>query len=259
MFDTHCHLNFDVFDTQLESVLKQAIKQGIDVFLVPGVDFKSSENAVKIAKNHKNCYAAVGIHPTGSLARLDIKKSIQKLEKLAKNDKVAAIGEIGLDYLKQDTPRDIQKIFFKEQIKLAIKLNLSLSIHNRRASSDIIETLESCWTKKLAGRVVFHCSPPDRKLIRFARERKIYLGIDGDVTYNESKRKLVEKLNLDEMVIETDSPFLTPEPVRRNNKFPNTPSNLKYVALNIAKIKNCSVKTVEKQTTINARGLFSIS
>jgi len=289
MFDTHCHLNFQAFDDRVGEVVDRANKAGVSQIVIPGTDVLTSEKAVKIAENFEGIYAAVGIHPHhvfeiisessipffstatppwGPLAI--VSKKVSSLSKLLSHPKVVAIGEIGIDrhiYQKTKYPDykieeefvELQKIFLKEQIKLAIKHKKSLILHNREAKKDMLGLLESVWDKKLEGRTVFHCCEPDFELLEFAKKHKMFIGVDGDITYYKEKQEFIKNVPLEVLVFETDSPFLNPEPLRKKEGGTNNePKNIKIIAEYIASLLHCSIDSLSKQTTENARKLFNL-
>lgn len=278
-FDTHCHLNFKTFDDRVGEVVDNAKKAGVDRIVAPGTDIETSKKSVEIAEKHDGIYAAVGIHPhhvfelfkarghnflsqRGPYPESE-KNFIPSLSLLLKNPKVVAIGEIGIDrHLYQKTKHkyykvderfvDLQKEFFIEQIKLAKKYNKALIIHNREAKKDVLEIL-TVHSSLLTFNSVFHCCEPDVELLEFAKDNKMFIGVDGDVVYWKQKQEFIKKVPLEMLVLETDSPFLSPY-----RKFPNEPKNIKVIAEFIAKLLNCSIDSLSKQTTENARRLFKI-
>ena len=315
LFDTHCHLNFKVFENRVEEVINRAKKAGVNNFLVPGTDLKTSKKAVELAEKFSKVYAAVGIHPhhvyelmgpaasfppafakasagrPASVARPSksggrsgagspsshTTHQLLEIEKLLEHEKVVAIGEVGLDkhyyqktkyegYQINDDFLNLQKMLFKEQIKLAIKYKKSLIIHSREAAEETLKIIgESSILKALAGRMVFHCCEAEDKLLEFALAHQIYIGVDGDVTYGKKpfgstqvKQEFVKKIPLNLLVLETDSPFLLPEPLRTQKKFPNEPRNLVLIAEMIANLKKTSIKRLIEITTENAKKLFQV-
>lgn len=258
MFDTHCHLNFEAFEDNFEEVIARARHEGVRQMLIPGTDLKTSKKALDIAEVHQNIYASVGIHPTKDLGKIDLESSLYKLEELAENNKVVAIGEVGLDYYWFRSSPDVQKEFFKAQIKLALKLGKALIIHNRQAGEDVVKTLQSVWHKNLVRRCVFHCCEVDDYLLTFALNNGIYIGVDGDVTYDADKQNFINEVPLESLVIETDSPYLLPEPLRSKERVNNEPTNMKLVLECVAKVKNIGKDELGKITTNNAKRLFSV-
>lgn len=258
MFDTHCHLNYSVFDDILGKVIDDAREVGVKYFMIPGTNLGDSKIAIKIANNFQNVYAAVGIHPTEDLESLDLQSCLIKLDELLDEEKVLAVGEIGLDYYRFKSPASVQKEFFREQVKLASRKNVAIIIHNRQSSSDVVKILDEIWAPHMDNRVVFHCSEVSDEVLDFALKRSIYIGVDGDVTYDNKKSEFIKKVPLDLLVLETDSPFLTPDPARQTNKFPNEPKNLIFIAEKIAEIKGEKVESIAQITTQNALTLFNI-
>ena len=276
MFDTHCHLNFKAFDGKVEEVVERARKAGVNYFVVPGTDVETSKKAIEIAEKFNGIYAAVGIHPHhvfGSARQFLSHESltplneIKKIEELLTNKKVVAVGEVGLDkhiYKKtkyQDYkvyPEFIegQKEFLKAQIELAVKYKKSLILHNRQTKTDLLKIIvEPAVAKDLAGKAVFHCCEPDIELLEFAKRHKIYIGVDGDVTYWKEKQNFVKKIPLEQLVLETDSPFLSPKPLRSET---NEPKNLDLIASFIAKQVNITKDKLIKITKENSKKLFQI-
>lgn len=288
MFDTHCHLNFEAFDGRVDDVIDDAKCAGVGQIVIPGTDVKTSEKAVTIAEKYEGIYAASGIHPhhvfeifkaqvtletvKNFIPSLYLEKEIKKIEKLLFHSKVVAIGEVGIDrhiyqktkypdYIIEEEFVSFQKIILKEQIKLAIKYNKSLILHNREARKDMFEVLQEVWDKKLEGRTVFHCCEPDPvrtihelSLLKFAKDHKIFIGVDGDVAYNKEKQEFIKTVPLEMLVLETDSPFLSPT----KQSF-NEPKNLKIIAEFIARLCRETSKQIEKITTQNAKKLFSLT
>ncbi len=284
MFDTHCHLNFKAFDGKVKELIEDAKAAGVSYIVVPGTDLETSKRAVEIANSPSvipsevegSIFAAVGIHPHHVYEfriknlELRMKEYVKEIESLLKNKKVVAIGEVGVDrhyynrtkyqeYKIDETFIELQKELLKDQIKLAIKYNLSLILHNRKAKKDMLHVLNDVWDGKLEGRSVFHCCEPDEELLEFAKQHKIYLGVDGDVTYRKDKQEFIKKVPLEMLVLETDSPFLLPEPLRSYKKFPNKPENLKIIAECIAKLKALPLQGFMDTVSENSMRLFNIS
>ncbi len=275
MFDTHCHLNFQAFDKNVEEVVSYAVSKGINFFVIPGTDFETSQKAVKIAGRFENIFAAVGIHPhhafklKGADEEL-IKEEVKKIALLSADKNVVAIGEVGVDrhvykktkyenYKIDEKFIDLQKKLLKSQIKTALEQNKSLILHNRQAKSDLLQILEEVWDDKLVGKTVFHCCEPDPDLLDFAKQKKIFLGFDGDLTYNPEKQIFIKKIPLDLLVFETDSPFLTPEPIRSKKRFPNEPANLVYIlemASYLLKIPFEKLKEISLENSLKLFGLI---
>lgn len=269
MIDTHTHIQFKIFDQNRDQVIEDAKSAGVEKIIAVGTDLESSKKAVELAQIYPDVFASVGIHPHHMFgyqkSEAGSQNIIEEIEKLLYHPKVVAIGETGMD--KHDYPNTkykdykihadflaLQKELFGGQIKLAIKYQKSLIIHNRQAVEETLEILEKNWDKFLEGWSVFHCCEPDKKLLDFAKEYGIFIGIDGDVTYDSAKQKFIKHVPLELLVLETDSPFLAPKSI----EFPNTPANLKLVASKIAEIKKVEQKEIEKITFENSQRLFSL-
>lgn len=283
MFDTHCHLNFKAFTGRVDKVIQEAKKAGVKYFVVPGTDVETSKQAVKLAEKYPGVYAAVGIHPHHiynyqsqisnvkcQICISNLKDDLITIEKLLKSPKVIAVGEVGLDkhyyqktkYQKYQVASDFigtQKFALIEQIKLAKKFKKSLIIHNRQAVGETLTILNDVWDDSLTGYCVFHCCEASNELLQFALTRRIYLGVDGDVTYDKKKQEFAKQIPLDLLVLETDSPFLTPEPLRsRQKQLTNEPKNLLLIAEYIAKIREIPRDSVIFKTKKNSLKLFRL-
>ena len=283
MFDTHCHLNFSAFEGILEKVISEAKNEGAAKFVVPGTDVETSKKAVEIAKKYEEVFAAVGIHPhhiyevksqkakvKSCNLKLKINELIKKIENLLKEEKVVAIGEIGLDrhIYKKTKYKDykideefiaLQKEVFLAQLDLAKKYKKTVILHNREAKDDLLKILNTYYLL-LNTSMVFHCCEPDFDILDFAKKNHIYIGVDGDVTYDPKKQAFVKEIPLPLLVLETDSPFLTPAPLRNDQKtkFPNNPKNLILVAQKVAEIKEEKVEKIIKVTKENGERLFGV-
>lgn len=246
MIETHAHLNFKQFDQDLDIVIKDAFNSGVSKVIVIGIDKKSSLKAIKIAEQYNNVYATVGLHP-GSVANNDT----NFIEPLLNHPKVVAIGECGTDlYWTKDT-LELQIKYLHNQAKLALKHNLPLIIHTRNSFTEAFDIV-----KEYTGvRGVFHCFSSTLEDARKAIDLGFYIGIDGPVTFNKAVElhEIVKEIDLKHILIETDSPYLSPHPHRGKR---NEPKNLLYIAQKIADIKNISVDEVIKVTTNNASTLF---
>ncbi|MGD2057781.1 MAG: TatD family hydrolase [Anaerolineales bacterium] len=255
--DTHCHLNLAAFKPDLDAVLERASDAGITKILVPGMDLASSQQAISLANEHPALYAAVGVHPHD--AKKWSSSTREQLEKLARDPKVVAIGEIGLDFYRNYSDPEIQRQAFKKQLELASDLQLPVIIHNREAGHDILPILED-WSASLPtpliGRAgVLHAFSSDGESASKVIEQGFYLGIAGPITFRnaESLRELVGKVPLERLLTETDAPYLTPEPYRGKR---NEPGYVRYVATEIASICQVESERVHEQTSANALKLF---
>jgi TatD DNase family protein len=276
--DTHCHLNFKRFNKTREQVLLNTFQNKVDICIIPGTDPFSSLKAVEIASTHDNLYAAVGIHPHHAMQALISQNApsdqfisdMEALEKLLVHPKVVAVGEVGLDrhvYEETKYPTyqistefiELQKKYFTAQVLLAQKYQKALIIHNRETKSELLSLLSSHWSKEREHRTVFHCCEPDSELLEYAKDKSIYIGVDGDVTYGGEKAAFAKQIPLELLVLETDSPFILPEPLRAQKLYPNTPANIPLIAQCIADLKGVALEEIAKVTTRNAKALFGLN
>jgi len=273
MIDTHCHLNFDVFDNNHEEVLEHAQKIGIEAIIVPGIDIESSAKAVEISNKLTNTYAAIGIHPHHAYqAQHDhaaVPALLKELDTLLDASNIVAIGEIGLDRHVYESTKDedytvtpdffeTQQRLFTHQLFLATFIKKPVIVHSREAADWLLDILTKYWNDWFSGKMVFHCCEADMRLLEFAKERNIFIGVDGDVTYSKNKAAFVKEVPLELLVLETDAPFLTPEPVRQTKKFPNEPTNLIHTAQFVAQLKDISFEELNQATTQNSKSLFNV-
>jgi TatD DNase family protein len=258
--DTHCHLDFNFFDDDREAVISRAKAAGIECILNPGVDLASSRAALNLAETNAEIFAGCGVHPNDSLSWDDLSRN--ELRKLANHPKVVAIGEIGLDYYRDRAPIDLQKRVFLEQLALAGECELPVIIHNRQASSDVLDIL-SAWHKDLVSSRsslaerpgVLHSFSGDQEIVRKALEINFFIGVSGPITYRNAQelRQTINTVPLEALLIETDAPFLTPHPYRGQR---NEPAHVRWVLDKIAELYNLPVGVVAEATTKNSQKLF---
>ena len=252
IFDTHCHLNDEALLNQIDDVIRRANNAGVSKLLVCGWDKKSSELAVKIAKEHDCCYAAIGVHPENidNLTESDLNDVL----KLSKEPKVVAIGEIGLDYHYTKENCAKQKEFFIKQLIYANENNLPVVIHNRDAFEDCLGILKE-YTPKFSG--TLHCYSGSVESLKCVLNLGLYIGLDGPVTFKNSKtpKEVAIEVPLEKLLLETDSPYLSPHPLRGTI---NEPANIRLVLDEIAVQKNMSKKHIAEVTYENAMRLFKI-
>lgn len=261
MFDTHCHLTDDTFKNNLLEVINSARDVGVEEFLIPSSNIEDAKKALLMIQDYQNVYCSIGIHPTEKLETFtdNIYKTIDKIQELIdKKENIKAIGECGLDFYHFKSPESIQKKIFEIQLILAIKNDFPVIIHNRQATAVLLPILQKLCIKANFSRIIFHCCPPEKELLDFALKNNIFIGVDGDVTYDLEKSEFVKNIPLELLLLETDSPNLTPEPVRSERKYPNSPLNLIYIAEKIASIKNVKLSEIIEITTKNAHTIFSI-
>lgn len=249
MIDTHSHLQLDAYQNDLEAVLRRTREAGI-VCINVGTDFVSSKKAVEFAEKYEGLYAAVGLHPTDVDEPLDIEK-YRKLA-LSASQRVLAIGEIGLDYLKNPNKEKQTEVFLR-QADLAQELNLPLIIHCRMAHDEMIEILKTRSSKLKAGGVI-HCFTGTLEQAQKYVALGFYLGING-IIFKFPLEGVIKSVGLEHMLLETDCPYLTPPmaPSKRNE-----PLFMTYTVQKIAELKNISTKEVENVTTQNAKKLFTL-
>jgi TatD DNase family protein len=267
--DTHCHLDLEKFDADRAEVLRRAEQAGLTRILIPGLTLTSSRSAVKLAESHPMLSAAIGVHPNDSLAWDG--QTISALRELSLNQKVVAIGEIGLDYYWDSTPHDHQQKVLKEQLALAAELQLPVVIHFREkglasggdCASDLLKILEDWGTglrrekSPLAERPgVLHSFSGTLEMARAAISFGFYVGVTGPVTFENGQRRqeLVAALPLDRILIETDAPFLAPHPHRGKR---NEPAYVRLIADKIALVRSYTTEQVAAATSENARRLFA--
>ncbi|MBO5412874.1 MAG: TatD family hydrolase [Clostridia bacterium] len=252
LFDTHSHYNDEKFDIDREETIQKTYKQGITKFVCAGYNLKSSREAIDLANKYDFIYSICGISPN-DLEDYN-EENILEIKKLAKNKKNVAIGEIGLDYYWNRENKDLQKQAFIEQINLANELELPIVIHSRDAVQDTIDLLKENPVNKKG---IFHCAQLNKYLVEEGLKLGFYISFAGPITFKNSKnaKEIVNLVPNDKILIETDSPYLAPEPVRGIR---NDSTNVRYVAQKIAELKGISVEEIAKITYQNAMRIFEI-
>ena len=264
-FDSHAHLDDERFDIDRAEVIKKVKEKNMKGFISAGYSLESSKKAIELANRYEFIYATVGISPNDiSDNEENVWKNIEEIEKIIEQEsnnkeiksKLVAIGEIGLDYYweKDENMRELQKKVCIKQIEIANKYNLPIVIHVRDAIMDMLEILKNNPVKRKG---VFHCCPQNRELIKEALKLGFYISFAGPITFKNSKNA-IEIINLvpnDRILIETDSPYLAPEPVRGSR---NEPINVEYMAKKIAEAKQIDIKEVIDFTNKNVEELFGI-
>ena len=250
-FDTHAHYDSGAFNEDRLPLLESMPEKGVELIIDPGCDLISSRKAIELAERFDFVYAAVGWHPE-DIDKLT-EEDYRSMESLAQHKKCVAIGEIGLDYYWDASQKDVQKALFRRQAELALRLNKPVIVHDREAHADSLDIV--CDYPELRG--VFHCYSGSVEMAEILLKRGWYLGFDGPITYKNA-RKAIEVLKAcppDRILIETDSPYLSPVPQRGKR---NDSGNLKYVVEKIAEVKGMEPKTVAKLTAENGRRLFGL-
>ena len=249
-FDSHAHYNDEKFDLDRKEILENIYNSGITKLINAGYSLESSKKAIEIANNYDFIFATAGISPNDIE---DFKEeNLNEIRNLAKSKKVVAIGEIGVDYYWNKENKDLQKKVFISQIKLANELNMPIVIHTREA---IYDTLDILKNNKCNKKGVFHCCPLNIDLVREGLKLGFYISFAGPVTFKNSKNaeEIIKMVPVEKMLIETDSPYLSPEPLRGKR---NDSRNVKYIAQKIADIKNMKLEEISEITYKNAEKVF---
>jgi TatD DNase family protein len=253
LFDTHVHLNAEQYQDDLQEVIDRALSAGVTYMVVVGFDRPTIKRAIELAEGYDFIYASVGWHPVDAIDMTE--DDLQWIESLAGHPKVVALGEMGLDYYWDKSPKDIQKEVFRKQIQLARKVKLPIIIHNREATADIIEILKEEKAEEVGG--IMHCFSGSPETAQQCIKMNFYISLGGPVTFKNAKqpKKVAEVVPLDRLLIETDAPYLTPHPFRGKR---NEPGYVKLVAQQIAEIKGKNLEEISRATTENAKKLFGI-
>ena len=255
LIDTHAHLDFARFKRDREQVIERAATAGVKAIMNAGASLTSSQVAVALAEAYPQIYAAVGVHPHD--AKTLTGELLEELGTLAVHPKVVAIGEIGLDFFRDLSPRDKQRQAFQQQLALASKAGKPVIIHDRQAHKEVMAILRR-WVEgghQPAG--VMHCFSGDLAMAQEAIELGFYISIAGPVTFGKARRlrELVRELPVNKLLLETDCPYLTPHPHRGKR---NEPAYVKLVAQELARIKGLSLEEVARITSDNAQALFAL-
>lgn len=253
LIDTHAHIDTPKFKADQKQVISRALEAGVEYIINIGSDQDSSKASVQLAKEYAQIYATVGIHPHN--AKDVTGDTLRFLRNLAKEAKVRAIGEIGLDYHYDWSPRDVQKRVFRAQLRLAHELNLPVVVHSREADQQTLEILEEEEVDKLGG--IMHCFAGDGQLAERCLKLNLKLAFGGVLTFAKARiaREVVRMIPIEYLLLETDAPFLTPVPHRGKR---NEPAYLPLVAEKMAEIKGLELAEVAKVTTKTAKELFKI-
>ena len=249
LIDTHCHLNKEYYEN-VETVIKEAVSDNVEYLIVSSCNPENWEENINLINKYKNIYLNRSLHPEYGNEEIDYDLYLEQMKKIIKsNSKIIAIGEIGLDYHYDNTNKDRQKDLFIKQIMLAKEYKLPIVIHTRDATKDTIDIL-----KKFNIKGIIHCFSGSLETAREYINMGFYLGIGGVVTFKNSKLKdVIKEIGLDSIVLETDSPYLSP--IRGNKNFPK---NIKIIAEYIASLLNISVEEVSKKTTLNVKKIYNI-
>ncbi|MEC1180637.1 TatD family hydrolase [Metasolibacillus meyeri] len=245
--DTHVHLNADQYDDDLQQVIDRALEAKVEKMVVIGFDRKTIERAMALVEEHDFIYAVIGWHPVDAIDCTE--KDLTWIEELAAHPKVVGIGETGLDYYWDKSPKDIQEFWFRKQIKLAQKLNLPIIIHNRDATGDVVRILREENAATVGG--IMHCFGGSVETARECINMNFMISLGGPVTFKNARqpKEVAKEIPLEHLLIETDAPYLAPHPYRGKR---NEPSYVPLVAEEIARQKELSLEEVANVTTANA-------
>lgn len=251
LIDTHCHLDFDAFNCDRDAVLKRAKEAGVAYFINIGSTLESSLASCALSRNHPEIYASVGVHPHD--ADVFDSRAEDKLKELAKDKKVVAIGETGLDYYRNLSSADNQKQAFTKQINLAKELNLPLVIHSRQAEKELILILKAL----MPVRAVVHCFSGEESFLKECLDCGFFISYTCNITYKKAQnlREMLQLTPLDKLMLETDAPYLSPEGFRGKR---NEPRQIKLLAEVASQIKKVSFDELADKTTQNAKEFFKL-
>ena len=253
--DTHTHLFASEFDNDIDIVIKNALDNGISKMLLPNIDSTTTTKMLQLCDRHpNNCYPMIGLHPC-SIKKDNLEKEISHVEQMLSQNKFIAVGEIGLDLYWDKSTLDLQKIAFESQIEIAKKYQLPIVIHVRDSFDEAIEIVERLNDDNLSG--VFHCFTGNlEEAQRIINLNNFYLGIGGVVTFkNGGINKIINQVSLDRIILETDSPYLSPTPFRGKR---NESKYLLNIAHKMAELYNIDIEDIAKKTTKNAIDLFHL-
>lgn len=254
LIDTHVHLNADQYEGEVEEVIKRAEENDVSIFVVIGFDKKTIERTMQLIAKHENVYGVIGWHPVDAIDCTD--DDLRWIEELSTHEKIVAIGETGLDYHWDKSPKDVQKEVFKKQIELAKRVGLPIVIHNREATTDTISILKEMDAQEIGG-IMHAFSNASEEELKEVLDLGFYVSLGGPVTFKNAKvpKEIAKLVPLDRLLIETDAPYLTPHPYRGKR---NEPMHVKLVAEEIARLRDISYEEVAKATTENAKRIYNI-
>jgi TatD DNase family protein len=253
MIDTHAHLDTEAFDEDRSEVINNAFDSGLKAIIIPAIEPKAFDNVIATAESHKNVFCSMGVHPHNASELND--EVIDIIYHNTKNPKVKAIGEIGLDYYYDFNPPNVQQIAFRKQLKLAKDLGLPVIIHNRESDDDMLRILEEEQDGTLGG--VLHCFSGDKYMLDKALDLGFYISFTGNITFKKTDLdEVVMNTPIDRLMLETDSPYMTPVPFRGKR---NEPSRVSLVAQKIAEIKSINFDEVVSMTTKTAIKFFNLA
>ncbi|WP_053361250.1 TatD family hydrolase [Bacillus sp. FJAT-27251] len=253
LFDTHVHLNAEQYSEDLQEVIDRAQGEGVSQMVVVGFDRPTIDKALQLCESYDFLFASVGWHPVDAIDMTP--GDLEWLRELSSHPKVVALGEMGLDYHWDKSPKDVQKEVFRKQIRLAKEVNLPIIIHNREATADIVQILKEEDAREVGG--IMHCYSGSVEIALECIDMNFYISLGGPVTFKNAKKpkEVAEAVPLDRLLIETDAPYLTPHPFRGKR---NEPAYVKLVAQQIAELRGMSYEELAEATTKNAKKIFGI-
>jgi TatD DNase family protein len=253
IIETHCHLDY-LKQLPLEEILEKTLQSGVSKIITISVEPDNLDTVLKLAETHSMIYCSQGIHPHD--ARLASEQHLELIKSRTSMEKVVAVGEIGLDFHYNNSPPDIQIKIFEKQMQIAVETNMPVIIHSREADDETIAILDK-YAPKLARKGVIHSFTSTARLAECALKHGLMLGFNGIITFKNAHnvREIVELTPIENILVETDAPFLTPVPHRGKE---NAPFYLPHIIEKIAELKKLDLSSVTKQTTLNAQKLFHI-
>lgn len=253
LVDTHVHLNADQYEQDVDAVIKRAREAGVSRFVVIGFDTKTIDRTMELIETYEDVYGVIGWHPVDAVDCTD--EDLARIESLSEHPKIVGIGETGLDYHWDKSPKDVQKEVFKKQIELAKRVKLPLVIHNRNATGDVVEMLEAYDAKEVGG--IMHAFSSSKEIADRVLALNFMISLGGPVTFKNAKepKAVAQHVPLEKLLIETDAPYLTPHPYRGKR---NEPFYITLVAEEIARLKGLEIETVAEQTTQNAFTIYHL-
>lgn len=253
LIDSHAHLEMPEFKRDLEAVIQRAQDSGVGYIFTVGTEKRDWKRTLEIANSHPSIYVILGVHPHNAKEIDD--KTYPILRELCRDRKVKGYGEIGLDFFRNLSPRDVQLKRFREQVGLAKELQLPIVVHDREAHQETLEILKTEKAEECGG--IIHCFSGDYEMAKECIDMGFFISIPGSITFKNAERfrEIVKRLPLESLLVETDAPFITPEPFRGKR---NEPSYVKYTAQKVAEIKKISFEKVAEVTTENALQIFKL-
>lgn len=247
LIDTHTHVNDQAYMNDYEQVIQDAKNEGVEKMVVVGFDRPTILRAMEFVEKFEGLYAVIGWHPVDAIDCTP--EDLLWIEELSKHEKVVAIGEIGLDYHWDKSPKDVQQKLLRKQVQLAKKVKLPIVIHNREATEDVIRILKEEGAEEVGG--IMHCFGGSYETAKICMDMNFYISIGGPVTFKNARKlqEVVKKIPVDKLLIETDCPYLAPHPYRGKR---NEPKLVKLVAEKIAELKDCSYEEIAHMTSMNA-------